>query len=60
MRFEYRYIKLVDDFAGQKAVEAELNRLGADGWDLATGVLPGGWGIMKRAAATLAELRKVA
>lgn len=63
MRFEYKYVKLLDDFNGQKAVEDMLNRMGSEGWELVQGVVLNGWGIMKRAVAVAAGdsgLRKVA
>lgn len=60
MRFEYKYVKLLDDFGGQKAVEAELNRLGAEGWDLVATGVQGGFGIMKRTVAVAPALKVAA
>jgi hypothetical protein len=46
--FEYKRVNLLPGIDGVAAVDAELNRLGAEGWLLMDMVLPGGCGIMRR------------
>lgn len=45
---KYKFVKLWDDSKGVVAVERDLNRLYAEGWELLPVALPNGFGIMQR------------